>query len=531
MSVRKNFISNLILIFFILILLSFSAYYAFQGAVAFDEGFNLQVPVRLANEGEYGTDYQYGRLFDPLITTGPTLLVPIGFMFKFFGVGVVQARVVIYIYFILMVFTIVYICRQLANNWAAMLALIFIVGLPSVFFFSLKVLGEIPAIFFLLAGAISYDKKKPVLAGVFWGLMILSKIVFILVGFPLLLLAGYRFLLSRDKPNDFKFYGRLGLGGVGIISLWELYRLVSLGLGDYIQNFKDFWGYFLQSSNTNQTELANLKMHIKAFAIPFGPGKYWALFATGIVLLILVYCFWIFARKDIKRILNSVITVRVFNQDSGQSEEGVLENSLGILLVGFVFIYMVWWVSSNSTVWFRYLLVFYIIVAVLFAIAIVKSVKQSLSGVNKGRITKLANYATSTILVFIWIFLVYRLFLFQIPQMKIEIHSVYHNQSQAASFIREQAEDGMLFTYWGWYQSPELSFLSGVDFYDMQNDETLQWLIEQTEEGKNVSIIISNVQRGISPETVKYQQEFLGPQIFSQAGFDIYSFVIPSVQQ
>ena len=137
MILRKISFDSLILSIIVIGTISFSAIYAFTGHVAFDEGFNLQVPVSIASKGLYATNYQYGRMFDPLITTGPTVLFPIGRMFKLFGVGLFQARVIILLYFVLFVCVMGYIVQRMSNSWGVVLTILLVSSLPYIFFFSL----------------------------------------------------------------------------------------------------------------------------------------------------------------------------------------------------------------------------------------------------------------------------------------------------------------------------------------------------------------------------------------------------------
>lgn len=63
-----------------------------------DDAFNLQVPYNLVKIGSYasfgavweGAD----KVFDPYLTTGPVISLPITLVFKIFGIGIVQARIV-----------------------------------------------------------------------------------------------------------------------------------------------------------------------------------------------------------------------------------------------------------------------------------------------------------------------------------------------------------------------------------------------------------------------------------------------------
>ena len=68
-----------------MVLMVVGAVYTLTSYVGFDEAFNLQIPANLARRGEYATTYQGGQPFDPVITTGPTVLLPIALSFEFLG--------------------------------------------------------------------------------------------------------------------------------------------------------------------------------------------------------------------------------------------------------------------------------------------------------------------------------------------------------------------------------------------------------------------------------------------------------------
>src|SRR5690348_18477110 len=65
----------------------------------FDEGEHLRVPKTLVQYGQYAVWSADGfRYFGPTIGVGPTVLLPIALVFKLFGIGLVQARLVMVAY-------------------------------------------------------------------------------------------------------------------------------------------------------------------------------------------------------------------------------------------------------------------------------------------------------------------------------------------------------------------------------------------------------------------------------------------------
>src|SRR6476659_9341044 len=65
----------------------------------FDEGSHLHVPKSLVLFGVY-SDYSSDgfRAFGPTLGVGPTVMLPVAAAFKLFGIGLLQARMVIALY-------------------------------------------------------------------------------------------------------------------------------------------------------------------------------------------------------------------------------------------------------------------------------------------------------------------------------------------------------------------------------------------------------------------------------------------------
>ena len=157
----------------------------------YDEGINLQVPKNLVMFGKYGIQSSEGvRLFDPLVSTGPTVLLPIALSFKLFGIGLVQARTVMVIFAMLALISVYVLTTHIFDVKTAFVALLLILPIPyfsddvSASFLGLSrmALGEVPNLFFVIMGCLLYFKASDqnslsllLGAGVFFGLSIITK--------------------------------------------------------------------------------------------------------------------------------------------------------------------------------------------------------------------------------------------------------------------------------------------------------------------------------------------------------------------
>jgi hypothetical protein len=172
----------------------------------FDEGSHLHVPKALVEQGVYADTSAEGfRYFGPTTGIGPTVMLPIAAAFKLAGVGLVQARLVMvgYLMFALLTFTLA--ARRLHGGRTAWLAVALLLAAPGVnfLFVGRQVLGEVPALAFMMLGVFfwtrSVDRSAHRWLDLFWasiafGLMALTKNQFALILAPSLALF---FLVDR----------------------------------------------------------------------------------------------------------------------------------------------------------------------------------------------------------------------------------------------------------------------------------------------------------------------------------------------
>jgi 4-amino-4-deoxy-L-arabinose transferase-like glycosyltransferase len=209
----------------------------------FDEGLNISTSAMLARDGLYALpDSEGPRLFDPAIQTGPTVLLPVALAFKLFGAEIGAARAVVMVFACLALVLYGVLARRLFGSAAMAVALLFLViGVQdqdaSFVALSRQVLGEVPALAFLIAGmliwmaALVRKDTRPgawLLAGLSWGLMAITKSQ-VLIVFPAFL--ALTFLADRVwfRCADWRAF-MLPLAPVGAcVGLWYLVQLMGAG--------------------------------------------------------------------------------------------------------------------------------------------------------------------------------------------------------------------------------------------------------------------------------------------------------------
>jgi len=151
--------------------------------VNFDEGYNLQVPVNLIHFGLYGSRTIEGFVhFDPFISTGPMVLVPIAFLFRVCGQGIIQARLIPALYAIGILFISFLLTKRLYGPSYACLSLFLLAIVGGAYWILGLVLGEGAGVFAILSGLFAWTKaeerlqiRSALLASLCWGLAVWAK--------------------------------------------------------------------------------------------------------------------------------------------------------------------------------------------------------------------------------------------------------------------------------------------------------------------------------------------------------------------
>ena len=211
----------------------------------FDSGSHLHVPKTLVKYGVYADISSEGfRYYGPTIGVGPTVMLPIAGIFKLFGIGLLQARMVIVLYLLAAVNTFYRLVKHLAGKWTAWAALALMLSSRSVLFlqYGRQLLGEVPGIFFIfLALYLWFSKwgengwKRLALIGLCFGLAMITKYQYLLFIAPTLILSWFlnMFYYKTSSHHNFLITGIVAAGSFGI---WQLLTLQYLGPSTVMEN-------------------------------------------------------------------------------------------------------------------------------------------------------------------------------------------------------------------------------------------------------------------------------------------------------
>ena len=208
-----------------------------------DEGFVEQGAINLANHGQYAMYSTEGfRVLDqPLIANGPGVVLPIALMYRLFGVGLLQARLVILGYMLVCVVLFFLLARRIFGQTAALVSTLLVLAVPGegILYYGRQVLGNIPALCYFFAGYSLYvlflerkSKGYALAAGLLFGLAMVTKGQYYPIIPALLAVAGLSFVLYRQPQPARMLWvlvpAILTLGG------WYLAQVLILGWEGYL---------------------------------------------------------------------------------------------------------------------------------------------------------------------------------------------------------------------------------------------------------------------------------------------------------
>lgn len=198
----------IILVCLPLLLMSLSGY----PAPWFDEGFKMNSARLMSEEGIFGLRTAAGiSPFDVSITSGPLEVGAMALSFKLFGLGVLQARLVIVAFTLVAALLIYRLGYELRGRAGGLLITLMVLATPPINDMSLlligrQVLAETPALVMTLLGLWlwmqSWEKgclRRAALAGVACGIGLISKPQFGFALLPALTLIGGLRWLRRDE--------------------------------------------------------------------------------------------------------------------------------------------------------------------------------------------------------------------------------------------------------------------------------------------------------------------------------------------
>ncbi|MBC7227808.1 MAG: glycosyltransferase family 39 protein [Thermoflexales bacterium] len=213
----------------------------------FDEGSHLHVPKTLVRFGVYADYSSEGfRYYGPTVGVGPTVMLPIAAAFKLFGIGLLQARLVMVLYLLAATYAFYRLATVLGGHrlaWVATALLVTSRGV-SLIEYGRQVLGEVPGLFFMVAGLslwlAAWEKAgwgRLVGVGLLLGLAMITKNQYLLVLVPTIGLAWLANLVYyRTAPQ--RVFVIPGLVSIACWALWQIYMIVYLGPATASENLE-----------------------------------------------------------------------------------------------------------------------------------------------------------------------------------------------------------------------------------------------------------------------------------------------------
>jgi 4-amino-4-deoxy-L-arabinose transferase-like glycosyltransferase len=208
-------------------LMAFALFFALSGflvrpALWFDEGFTIELARNFALFGQLDiltAPHTFSGLPYFMGSNGYPLTIPLAAVFKLFGIGLLQARILMLFWLCATLGALYWVTRKLFGPPAALCALALAVTFASLYANGLTATGEMPGLFFFVIGLyFLIGKKSYFWTGIFWGLAMASKPgVFLLLAHTTLF-----YVLLADRKNWFTKLVIAGIGFLIPIMIWIL---------------------------------------------------------------------------------------------------------------------------------------------------------------------------------------------------------------------------------------------------------------------------------------------------------------------
>ncbi len=455
-----------------LILVS-AAVVAVRTEIGYDEGYHLQIPLSLVTHGQYASTRDGGGVFDPYVSPGPTVMLPAAASFSLFGTGLVQARVVMLIYFAAFLALVWLVSKRLFGGIVAPLAIVVAACAPSAFVHGATVLGEVPALAFLMGAVLALSQRRFRMAGMLLGLAALTKFVFFLALVPVALLAAIEMASVPHGLRSRAGKPYLVTGALAFVPaiLWEAVQLGVLGLPAYFENKYLFVSFLMGNSGAGQLAqgASHLAARMATLNESFGRQGLLVLAAAAAAVGLGV------AEQRARR-----------ERDSDRAAR-----SAATFLLFYVITHMVWWLLSPNMGFWRYAFPGYAAAAPFVAGAFVWFAH------TRQPAAILAASVGAALLAACLIarpgIREYRYVASASSGNKLAV------QRATAAYVRAHSRLGALFACWGWWQAPEIQFLAREGFYDITRGTSRRFLNREAAAGRRTMVIVSPYQDSFTP--------------------------------
>lgn len=255
-------LSLVLLISGFIALLFFGSYkLAESPAIWYDEGFYTQMALNVAERGAQVIQISPDTFISgALITAGYTLVYPVSAFYEWFGVGVLQGRLVSFIFMIALAIATYVLVRRLFGSWYAAWSVLLLSSFPMLYGNGKSVLGEVPGLFFLFLFLIFIhvlerrafkDVKFLILAGVAAGFCVVTKPIFILLIPAVFVTWIVRF---RSIPLS---AATIIIGALSFVAPLVLWAFVQFGAGDSLQDILSFYANPYEVTDVWSTAFGN----------------------------------------------------------------------------------------------------------------------------------------------------------------------------------------------------------------------------------------------------------------------------------
>jgi 4-amino-4-deoxy-L-arabinose transferase-like glycosyltransferase len=210
-----------------------------------DAGAVMTLARTLAEDGVYaGRNSDGYQTFGAVQSVGPTVVIPMALSFKLFGVGLVQARLVMAVYLLLTLAVFFQVGREMFETGVALLAVALLLGSQSAqyLFYGRQVLGEVPALGFLLGGWLAWSRGMRTgqhwlypIAGLLIGAAIVTKSQYLIIGFGTLTVLSVLELLYF-RQGHFKTLVVVALVTLACVGAWSVCQMLYFGVDTFLEN-------------------------------------------------------------------------------------------------------------------------------------------------------------------------------------------------------------------------------------------------------------------------------------------------------
>ena len=277
--------------------------------ISFDGGWNAQVAANYAKTGEYATTWPAGAVFNRVITTGQTMLLPTAWIFKLFDISFETIAFIPLCYMIGFIFVLYSFIKKMVaeilecertnqkeiniqSNVISLLILIVMWSVLKLTLYSFDLCGEGATLFFIAVGLLginNYKNKEKslwlILTGIAFVGAIMTKLVsvcFVAVATVILII----YIIQRNRVKDM-----WNLAGGMIVSFLSMdfikFQQLKYNLKNYILWWIDYFKYNLElNQSDNHMSLAEKML---CYENAFQLQRYWGLLALGVGICILIF--------------------------------------------------------------------------------------------------------------------------------------------------------------------------------------------------------------------------------------------------